>query len=138
MSKGMIEALESLGEIPRLHRGRTPAGMDCAGLILWVYRAVGVDLSPLDRPYSARHAATSKGTEMMLEALASRFTDVTPSSLRCRDRDGDVWVVQYDDGRMHAGVFARGMLYHISDRLHRTAAQKMRPRLHRSFRLLGA
>jgi hypothetical protein len=121
--------------VPALHRGRDPrVGLDCAGLLLWVYRAAGAPFDAADRPYGRRDALRIDLSGVV--GGTGRFADVTAAVAgRLGDADGDVWVI---DGRPapHYGVQVGGLVYHMTDELHRTAAAALRPRVARAFRLL--
>lgn len=112
---------------PRAHRGRDLSGLDCVGLVLWVYRAAGHDLSALDLPYCA--AAEKKRAQwgLLVSQLRRRFDPVDVFDLR----DGDVVVFHN-----HLGVVCGGLVYHMGRTAVRaTRLGTVRPAVSAAFRL---
>lgn len=46
--------------VPFLNHGRTPAGLDCYGLIVSIYADMGIKLFDVDEMYDAKNAAIKK------------------------------------------------------------------------------
>lgn len=102
MGISVAEAARSLVGTPFRHRGRTRAGLDCAGVV-WLARKMALGLSDDTRDYPPR--PTSR---MVLEGIG-RFAD----RISLRDaRDGDVAVLRYDSFVTHLGVLTPTTVIH--------------------------
>jgi hypothetical protein len=128
----LIAAAESLSpDTPRQEHGRTPEeGLDCLGLVIWLYEQAGVPLTYLDRPYS-RLESTAHPRRATLRAVAIGTLHGPFRIVKAFDhhywRDGDVVLIS--EPTMHLGVVANGNIYHFTDRLHVTPSDRLSPRV---------
>lgn len=109
----MRRVMESLAHpVPYVHHGRSPQGLDCIGLIFWVYRQIGLSIDHLDVPYSENDAHRPTRVRQILRQLAKTFDRLHPFDPLL---DGDVVLIR-NDGKdaNHLGLFMEGRLWHMS------------------------
>lgn len=92
-----INFKESLRNIDRnvkfLHHGRDNKGMDCVGLILFVYKNAGLNIDHLDTAYSESDAnKPHRAPTMIARQLSKEFSN---TQMECFESacDGDVLVI---------------------------------------------
>lgn len=77
-------------DVKRVRHGRDPAdGLDCAGFLLWTYRACGLPIDELDMDYDA--AGELWAQQLIPSRLTLAFREVPRSAITY---DGDVWVTR--------------------------------------------
>lgn len=98
----LVEAARSLKGTRFVHRGRTPRGVDCAGMVKVAYQICGVDL-PDFTLYSKEPAAHGPGlTSYMTEALGLPVA-VEPVNLSDL-QEGDILVLRFVREPHHVGM----------------------------------
>lgn len=91
--ESIVESARSFIDVPWLYRGRSINGLDCGGLLIVVFRSVGLidenfdEVFDIDQSYQGLHQTLS------------RFADEIP--IESENMDGDIWTYSFS-GDMHA------------------------------------
>lgn len=98
----MASAARSLIGVPFRHRGRTRAGLDCAGVV-WLARKMAFGLKEDDRAYPPRPTS-----QMVLDRISAHAQRV---SLR-EAAPGDVVVLRFGSFATHLGILTAESVVH--------------------------
>jgi cell wall-associated NlpC family hydrolase len=122
--------------LPRVHRGRNPdEGMDCLGLVLWLYKDSGHPIPFLEMPYAERDQNSPRMWDRAIKVASSMMSDASDETKAGLDRDGDIWVFKDESGGVGVGVYIDGEVLAMYDTLRRRNADSIRVYVKRSFRL---
>jgi cell wall-associated NlpC family hydrolase len=133
-------ALWAFQPIARQNHGRTPEkGLDCTGLVLWLYGQSGLDLYPLDLPYGEEAQRDSRNAARAAAIAVSRggFAQVRPFDAT-RLRTGDMVVIRAGlpglPRTAHLGIVVDEDVYHFADKLYVTPNVRLFPLIGRVLR----
>jgi len=90
----MVAAARDLLGVPFLHRGRTRAGLDCAGMV-WLARKTAYGLTADDRNYPARPSSQMVLSKISRHGVRIGVREALP---------GDVVILQFGSFATHLGV----------------------------------
>ena len=90
----LIDAARELVGTPFLHEGRSPAGVDCYGLLIVLAQRFGLDI-PIERGYGLRPSARH-----MREQLRANATPIAPGELL----PGDLLHMKWGDQPQHLAI----------------------------------
>jgi cell wall-associated NlpC family hydrolase len=115
-------------QIRWVHHGRDPrTGLDCVGLVIWVYRQCGIDLSDLDLPYGVRECTRARSQATLQRRLEKRFAPVTGDLA-----EGDVLLLR---GEAHLAIVVKGGVWYMNaEGLNRLSQAAALPLIRRAYR----
>lgn len=113
--EALVECARGMIGTPFLHRGRTSAGLDCAGLVIVAWRkATGRTEDVLDYPERPNDGVVSARASSFAERI--RIEDAGP---------GDVLIMRFGGESSHLGILTDDSVIHSSRPYRGVVEQKL-------------